>query len=92
MPWRNIEAFYDEIEFKKDGIIAKRARQVLDQAIAFLERIHKIGLFNSMARGFFAEVKRQPKGGKGYAGVIKRSKKYWNPFEEFLKKELKITR
>ena len=34
----NIEDLADEIEFKKDGIIVKRAHQVLEETVAFLEK------------------------------------------------------
>ena len=33
----NMADFFEEIEFKKDGIIANRAKEVLDKAIEFLK-------------------------------------------------------
>jgi beta-lysine 5,6-aminomutase alpha subunit len=84
----NMAAFYDEIEFKKEGIIAQRAFKVLEQTIEFLEKVKELGLFDAIEQGLFAEVKRKKEGGKGLAGVIKRADGYWNPFEDFLKKQL----
>jgi beta-lysine 5,6-aminomutase alpha subunit len=84
----NMKGFFDEIDFKKDGIIVKRAHEVLDRTIDFLEEINKEGLFDSIEQGRFAEVKRPKNRGKGLNGVVKKSEEYWNPFEDFLKKEL----
>lgn len=85
----NIADFFNEIEFKKDGIIVNRANGVLDKAIVFLKQIKERGLFDSIEKGLFADVKRSKDGGKGYTGVIKKSKEYWNPVEEFLRFKLK---
>ncbi len=87
----NIASFSAEIEFKKDGIIVNRAKHVLNQTIEFLEEIQQIGLFDAVERGMFAEIKRSKNGGKGLEGVYEKSEEYWNPFETFLQKELKIT-
>ncbi len=69
----------DEIEFKKDGIVGKRAVQVLDEALALLEQVEKESIWEAIGRGAFADVKRTRTGGKGYAGVLERSKDYVNP-------------
>ncbi len=84
----NIENLYDEIEFKKDGIIVNHANKVLDKTIEFLKIVKEQGMFESIEQGLFAEIKREKEGGKGLDGVIKKSDKYWNPIEDFLKKEL----
>ena len=84
----NMADFYDDIEFKKDGIIIRRANEVLDRTIDFLKEVKKIGLFDSIEEGKFADVKRAKEGGKGFNGVVKKSEEYWNPVEDFLKKEL----
>lgn len=86
----NIADLSDEIEFKKNGIIVKRAKQVLDETVEFLADIKKIGLFAAIEKGYFAEVCRPKGGGKGFEGVYEKSADYWNPVEEFLKRELKI--
>jgi len=84
----NMEDFYDDVEFRKDGIIVRRAHEVLDQTIAFMEEVASIGMFDSIERGLFAEMKRPKDGGKGFEGIVKKGPAYWNPFEDRLKREL----
>jgi beta-lysine 5,6-aminomutase alpha subunit len=71
--------FGDEIEFKPNGIIAKRAELVLSEAVALLREVDGEGIWSAIARGAFADVKRPREGGKGYKGVIKRGAEYVNP-------------
>jgi beta-lysine 5,6-aminomutase alpha subunit len=84
----NMEGFYDDIEFKKDGIIVSRAHEVLAQSILFMEEVDKTGLFDAIEKGLFADVKRPKDGGKGFEGLIKKGPAYFNPFEDHLKREL----
>ncbi len=77
----------DEIEFKKDGIVGKRAVQVLDEALALLEEVERESIWVAIGRGAFADVKRTRTGGKGYAGVLERSKDYVNPLLTALEKK-----
>ncbi|MFX1268198.1 MAG: lysine 5,6-aminomutase subunit alpha TIM-barrel domain-containing protein, partial [Promethearchaeota archaeon] len=49
----------------------------------------KQGLFNTIEKGIFANIKRSINGGKGLKGVIKREKNYYNPFMEIMAKQLK---
>ncbi|MDD4290650.1 MAG: lysine 5,6-aminomutase subunit alpha [Clostridia bacterium] len=72
----------DEIEFKEGGIIQKRAAEVLDKASELLKEIQDLGLFNTIQRGIFADVKRPINGGKGLDGVAVKSMTYFNPFIE----------
>ncbi len=74
----------DEIEFKADGIVARRAIRVLDDALALLEDVRRESIWEAIARGAFADVKRTRTGGKGYAGVVERSAGYLNPLLEAL--------
>jgi beta-lysine 5,6-aminomutase alpha subunit len=74
----------DEIEFKQDGRIAHRAVQVLDEAHALLADVASGGIWNAIANGAFADVKRTREGGKGYAGVVERAADYTNPILESL--------
>ncbi len=83
----NMADLSEEIEFKKDGIIVNRAKEVLDRTIEFLKEVEETGLFGSIEKGLFADIKRQKDGGKGNEGVVKKSPEYWNPVEEFLKTE-----
>ena len=76
----------DEIDFKQDGIVAKRAVQVLDEAHALLEEVQAGGIWDAIAKGAFADVKRTKEGGKGYAGVVERAPDYMNPILEALER------
>jgi beta-lysine 5,6-aminomutase alpha subunit len=77
----------DEIEFKKDGIIARRAIQVLDEALALLEEVHRESIWDAIGRGAFADVKRAREGGKGFEGVVPRDKAYVNPLLDALERD-----
>jgi beta-lysine 5,6-aminomutase alpha subunit len=76
----------DEIEFKRDGIVGRRAEQVLDEALALLEEVKHESIWNAIARGAFADVKRTRTGGKGFAGVVTRADDYVNPLLEALER------
>ncbi|MCX8057886.1 MAG: lysine 5,6-aminomutase subunit alpha [Spirochaetes bacterium] len=84
-----MENFYDEIEYKKDGIIQKRAEEVLENTHKMLKEVSDIGLMNAIEKGMFADIKRTKTGGKGFDGVLLKDKDYFNPFEEIFSKELK---
>ena len=73
-----------------DSFINKRANQVLEEACDFLERVAQEGMFESMARGDFADIKRPEGGGKGLDGVFAKHEDYYNPFRNKMKKELGI--
>ena len=75
----------DEIVFKKDGIIQKRANEVLENATDLLEKIEQYGLFGTLSRGVFADIKRSPDGGKGLEGVVEKNEIYFNPFIDIMK-------
>ena len=70
----------DELEFKKDGIMQKRAGEVLRKAADLLSEIEKIGLFSTLENGIFADIKRPKNGGKGLDGVLTKDGEYFNPF------------
>lgn len=88
--FHNARHLHDEIEFKADGMIARRARQVLQQAAELLEEIETIGLFQALEKGIFADVKRSMTGGKGLDGVFERTDTYFNPVETLLRQELNL--
>jgi len=73
------------VEFKSNGIIQKRAAEVLNLAIDLLEKIQQEGLFSALEKGIFADIKRPFNGGKGLSGVVKQSEKYLNPFVKLMK-------
>ncbi|AEX84925.1 dioxygenase [Marinitoga sp. 1135] len=87
--FNNLKNIGDEIEFKKDGIIQKRAQKVLDESIELLEKMVKDGLFVSLSKGTFANIKRPIDGGKGLDGVFEKGTHYFNPF---IKKMLEAER
>ena len=59
---------------------------MLDEALALLEEVKAETIWTSIERGAFADVKRTKTGGKGYAGVVERSKDYVNPILTALEK------
>jgi beta-lysine 5,6-aminomutase alpha subunit len=69
----------EEIEFKKDGIIASRAKRVLDEALDLLTEVNQESIWEAIGRGAFADIKRARTGGKGYAGVVERKATYVSP-------------
>jgi len=80
--FNNLQNIGDEVEFKTDGIIQKRAQDVLENALTLLQKIEKEGLFSALEKGFFGNVKRPKDGGKGLSGVSRKSVEYFNPFVE----------
>ncbi|MDP2792202.1 MAG: lysine 5,6-aminomutase subunit alpha [Rectinemataceae bacterium] len=80
----SMESFYDEIEYKPDGIIVRRAKEVLERTVDFLGQIVECGLFEAIEKGMFADVKRTRDGGKGLEGLVKKGPAYFNPVEEEL--------
>jgi beta-lysine 5,6-aminomutase alpha subunit len=76
----------DEIEFRSDGIVARRAEQVLGDALQLLVDVKHESIWEAIARGAFADVKRTRTGGKGYGGVIDRAPDYLNPFLDALER------
>jgi len=70
----------DEIQFKENGIIQKRAEEVLDKSLELLKEIEANQLFKTLEKGIFAGIKRSPEGGRGLEGVILKTAGYFNPF------------
>ena len=83
--FNNMRNIGDEIDYKKDGIIRKRAAEVLDKAIALLKEMETEGLFTALEKGIFADVKRPRNGGKGLDGVTEKGGNYYNPFVKIMK-------
>jgi len=74
----------DEIEWKPDGRVAKRAQEILGSAHDLLIEVQRESIWTSIAAGVFADVKRTRTGGKGHAGVVRREERYLNPILEAL--------
>ncbi len=78
--FNNMKSIGEEMEFKEGGIVRNRAKQVLDNAIALLEKLNEEGLFSALEKGIFGDVKRPKNGGKGLEGVCEKGANYLNPF------------
>ncbi|MDD6042205.1 MAG: lysine 5,6-aminomutase subunit alpha [Eubacteriaceae bacterium] len=78
--FNNAKHIGEEVEFKKDGIIQKRAQDVLQKADALLAEVEKDGLFSTIEQGKFGGVKRPFDGGHGLEGVCVKGENYFNPF------------
>ena len=83
--FRTMKDLGDELTYKEGGIIQNRANEVLTKAADLLVEIEKLGLFTTIEKGIFADVKRPKDGGKGLAGVVVKDDKYFNPFIEAMK-------
>jgi beta-lysine 5,6-aminomutase alpha subunit len=82
--FNNAKNIGDEVEFKKDGMIQKRAQEVLAKAENLLKDIETEGIFDTIEKGKFGGVKRSFTGGKGLAGVVEKDEKYFNPFIDLM--------
>lgn len=80
--------FADEVSFRADGRVQARAREVLAQAAGMLEAVAREGLFAAIEKGWFADVSRTPRGGRGLAGVFRKEPGYWNPVEDRLRAQV----
>ncbi len=74
----------DEIQWKPGGIVERRAQEVLANAHGLLGEVRRESIWEAIARGAFADVKRTRTGGKGYAGVVERHADYVNPILDVL--------
>jgi beta-lysine 5,6-aminomutase alpha subunit len=75
----------EDLEFKQDGIMQRRADEVLRKAADLLSEIEQIGLFSTLENGIFADIKRPKNGGKGLDGVVGKTPEYFNPFVEAMR-------
>ena len=69
--------------------MAHRADEVLTRAADLLETIRRDGLFATLERGTFADIRRMRDGGKGLNGVVLRAEGYYNPFLTLLEGDTK---
>ena len=88
--FKNMKDLGDEITFKEGGIMQQRANEVLKKTLVLLIEIEKEGLFKTIEKGIFAQIKRPIDGGRGLDGVIPKGKDYFNPFLEIMSKELHL--
>jgi beta-lysine 5,6-aminomutase alpha subunit len=75
-----------------DGFIARRARQVLTEAVNLLEQIKaepgSAGLLEAIADGTFGLMRRPADRGKGLDGVARKADDYYNPATQVLDAEV----
>lgn len=83
--FNNMKDIGNEVVFKEDGIIQRRAKEVLEKTVALLEELVDEGLFKAIEQGKFGDVKRPIDGGKGLAGVSLKGDRYYNPFIDLMK-------
>ena len=83
--FRTMKDLGGELIYKEDGIIRNRANEVLTKATDLLSEIEQLGLFTTIEKGIFADVKRPKDGGKGLNGVVVKDEKHFNPFIEEMK-------
>lgn len=83
--FRTMHDLGSEITFKPNGIMQNRANEVLTKATNLLEDIEQMGLFTTLEKGIFADIKRPRDGGKGLSGVVLKDDSYFNPFIELMK-------
>jgi len=67
-----------------DGLVVRRAHQVLAEAVELLERITADTLLGAIADGTFGITRRPPDAGRGLEGVVAHGERYWNPVSELL--------
>lgn len=79
-------ALFDEMQFRSNGTVVRRARTILDSTHKYLKEMNNIGLMESIEKGYFAEMPRARDGGRGLNGVFQRSRKYYNPFLDKLER------
>lgn len=74
----------NEFTLKESSLMRKRAIEVLNKAVNLLKVINQKGLFNALAEGTFASIKRPENMGRGFAGVFVKGSSYYNPFLSLL--------
>jgi beta-lysine 5,6-aminomutase alpha subunit len=82
--YRGARHLGEEIRFRPDGIVARRQREIFDQALALLEEVAKDGMMAAIGKARFGDTARTPEGGKGLDGVVEKAPDYFNPFLEIL--------
>ena len=85
--FRTMHELGSELAYKEGGIMQTRANEVLRKATNLLGEIEQTGLFATLEKGVFADIKRPRDGGKGLAGVVTKDDCYFNPFVELMHKK-----
>src|SRR5690606_14218147 len=78
--FNNARHFREEFRLAPGGRIERRAAEVLERTVALLEGSARGGLFEAVAEGVVAGIRRPRDGGKGLDGVLEKGEGYLNPF------------
>src|SRR5207244_10768025 len=54
-----------QFNWREDSLVARWANQILREAVELLQEIDRLGLFQALEVGLFADIKRSPEGGRG---------------------------
>jgi beta-lysine 5,6-aminomutase alpha subunit len=73
-----------QFDWREDSLVAHWANTILREAVELLQEIERLGLFQALEAGLFADIKRSPEGGRGLEGVIRKNDQYFNSFYEEL--------
>ncbi len=87
--FNNAKDIGNEIVFKSDGFIQKRANEVLENAVKLLEHVKAVGLISAIEEGTFGDISRKRDEGKGGDGVFTKGEDYYNPILEAIIEELR---
>ncbi len=79
-------SLHEDFHPDPQGLLVRRAQQVLGESVAQLEEIaaRPQGLFDAIADGSFGLMRRPREGGRGLEGVFATSEQYCNPATEML--------
>jgi beta-lysine 5,6-aminomutase alpha subunit len=87
--YRGARHLGSEIQFRPDGIVARRQREVFEKALHLLQEVAEDGMMAAIGKARFGDTARTPQGGKGLDGVVPRDADYFNPFLEVLEADRK---
>jgi beta-lysine 5,6-aminomutase alpha subunit len=83
-------ALAGELVFERDGLVERRAAQVLEDCRQMLQKVAEVGFFAAIEAGMFADTVRTRDGGKGLDGVVRRDASYENPITTLLQQRLGV--
>jgi beta-lysine 5,6-aminomutase alpha subunit len=78
----------DEISFRPDGIVQRRARDVLNQAHALLQETATATLFKAIEKGTFGNVSRSLDEGRGADGIVAVDDRYLNLYLSLMEESI----
>jgi beta-lysine 5,6-aminomutase alpha subunit len=73
-----------QFDWREDSLVARWANTILRDTVELLQEIERLGLFQALESGLFADIKRSSEGGRGLEGVFRKNEQYFNPFYEEL--------